>query len=122
MAPMGMGKGDVMLTPEELRSLVAEKVMGYEKQGWGSFMVWSDNHSYVTTVKGWHPLESWADTGRVLNRLKELGFFVRIDMHSEGFSYVEVAKGGYQKAHEAGNDLKELISLAALRALGVEVE
>lgn len=68
-----------MTTPEELRILVAERVMGWEKddkgEDWRNFEVWFDNGSYVMPVLDWNPLESWADAGRVIERMEGQGWY-----------------------------------------------
>lgn len=109
-----------MTTPEELRSLVAEKVMG----GWHKGKItelWFDNDGCIV-AEAWNPLESWADAGRVIERMADLGFTMTFIYGPGGddvnFYHVEDGRYGFGK----GKSAPRHISLAALRALGVEVE
>ena len=132
-----------MTTPEQLRALVAEKVMGakIERRAFGQPRFRSRrieewwklaDDSYLAAKDDWDPLESGADAWRVVERMQKLGWdidmvclganttFPNYDVHftrtdAKGFREPTV---GYAD----DPDPKRAISLAALSALGVEVE
>lgn len=59
-----------MPTSEELRTLVAEKVMGWEEDAvYNSEPIWWDGHTGFPCSE-WNPLESWADAGRVIAKIR----------------------------------------------------
>lgn len=115
-----------MTTPEELRTLVAEKVMGYtpvcvgaDNTRWG----WRFPEPRTEVcIYDWNPLESWADTGRVIERMADLGFTMTLvyGPHGDDVIFYHAEDGRYGEGK--GKSVPRHISLAALRALGVEVE
>ena len=110
-----------MTTPEELRALVAEKVMGYERHCALNVLYWITKDGNLPRAF-WNPLDSWADAGRVIERMSDLGFQMILNYGPYGddviFDHAEDDRWGYSK----GKSIKRHISRAALRALGVEVE
>ena len=133
-----------MTTPEKLRTLVAERVMGCEKkiiqneEGYDEeWWVFPERHSDDGLSEGrlrsqWLPDFDARDTWRVMERMESLGW--DIDMVCLGantiFPNYEVhftrtdAKGFRESTVGCADDPdpKMAISLAALRAVGVEVE
>lgn len=121
-----------MTTPKELCSLVAERVMELELIGASEneIGIWcaknTDPPRFESTPVHWQPLESWADAGRVIQRVREnwdasqqyrFGLeLLRIITTEVGFNGLVV---GCQLLCLI---TPRAISLAALRAVGVEVE
>ena len=125
-----------MTTPEELRARVAEKVMGWEddfpvKEYSHKWRWKSDDGDWKYQSKyDWDPLESWADAGRVIERMEELGYCwlwrkdhlrLTVEYTAVFFEPSSDDPFGDNGRGDADGPL-EAISLAALRALGVEVE
>lgn len=114
-----------MTTPEELRNLVAEKVMGRERKGPAGAWYDPNQKSQLMPYRHvWDPLESWADAGRVLDAMLARGWQVNTLTTPAGLTSCYVIDGetsaplGYVEAE----GLKLAWCLAALEALGVEVE
>ena len=119
-----------MKTPEELRTLVAEEVMGWEDDvipegipawSWKPAGYYGE-HKRRMPKRDWNPLESWAGAGRVIERMHEVGWELRLEYHGNlaaaHYDNIYGTVSGYGEARH----IPKAISLAALRALGVEVE
>ena len=124
-----------MTTLEELRSLVAEKVMGWESDiipDGVSAWSWKPGrlhiHKMYEEKARWDPLESWADAGRVIDRMFELDWQLEFHSWPSGHTTARFVKwptkGDPYEREGVGiaDSPKAAISLAALRALGVEAE
>jgi hypothetical protein len=108
------------LSPRERDALVAEKVMGFNKSDldfMGEIHVEKDGiHRELP-----HYTTDIAAAWEVVEKLNCQGYRVEIVCGSQGDTYVTFVIGGIRCRVDCYN-LKEAICLAALKAVGVEIE
>lgn len=127
-----------MTTPEELRSLVAERVMGcelkivqdeegYDEEWW----VFPEHHPDDGLAEGrlcdrWLPDYDARDTWRVIDRMGELGFYMLMDYDPDGTAYVGFGRSRHLAVGMLDTThcwpIKKAVCLAALEALDEEAE
>lgn len=103
----------------EIDRLVAEKVMGWKIQE--KIRGYPDLFEHGRIVSDWEPTVEWNDAGQVVDRMKELGYFVSITC-SIIWDVEFIDKTGRIKNYCIDDSVQRAICLAALKAVGVEVE
>jgi hypothetical protein len=112
-------------------ALVAEHVMGWISAGDDPFHQWGDKGPmWCEMGRSWIRLPdfttSWDAAGQVIERMRESGWFWQGSMNEPSGFYSEFSKLAdpkYKPASMAiGDTLPLAVSLAALRACGVQVD
>ena len=107
------------MTDKELCRKVAENVMGWPHGG----QIHPTAQAKLAGTDG--PQEiiplflTWADAGRVINKLYSMGMFVRINGHSRWFVEVFSIVNGTQFASAIEDDFPNAAFQAALKAVNV---
>lgn len=101
------------LTLAELNALVAEKVME-----WTAFRFYRDHYGeYVGRIDDWRPTTDWRDAGRVIDRMRELGWWLELEQTEEEEFTACYWKESRSPADTISRTHPLAITLAALAAL-----
>lgn len=102
------------MTDEQLAALVAERVMGWKlspAKAW-----WCRPDSDAIAVEDWRPATSWADAGRVLEKMREGGWLWMMEHTDAGrCGYVRAGVGTH--ARSTADTVPRAICIAALKAV-----
>lgn len=73
------------MSDDQIIREVAEKVMGWKIHArntahWTDAEKWNDcDYTFRASVNDWNPLNSWAEAGRVIERMRELGWMLQLE-------------------------------------------
>lgn len=114
------------MSDDELNRLIAEKVMGWHVGGYGGEPYWLNGKGmHAWPIDDWQPTQDIAQAWQVVERMRQLGFDFELqwqDIKPLGQD-VFASFNAHEKQGAWEHDVPTLaIVLAALRAMGVEVQ